>query len=133
MTRQRGRFFLLPIKPQKKMKQKEIYLCGVKVMIAYCFATEIAFKKFTGANLDEFDASNPEHIIYIILAAIASYYQAEGKDAPVKDEGLMYHAKPKEMIDALNEVLKLRADWYQLPKSEKEPEKTDKPGEEKNA
>lgn len=115
------------------MKTKEIYLCGVKVMIAYCFATEIAFKKFTGANLDEFDASNPEHIIYIILAAIASYYQAEGKDAPVKDEGLMYHAKPKEMIDALNEVLKLRAEWYELPKGEKEPEKTDEPGEEKNA
>lgn len=115
------------------MKQKEIYLCGVKVMIAYCFATEIAFKKFTGSNLDDFDASNPEHIIYIILAAIASYYQAEGKDAPVKDEGLLYHAKPKEMIEALNEVLKLRAEWYELPKGEKEPEKTDEPGEEKNA
>ena len=94
-------------------------------MIAYCFATEIAFRKFTGAN--------PEHIIYIILAAIASYYQSEGKDAPVKDEGLLYHAKPKEMIDALNEVLKLRAEWYELPKGKKEPEKTDEPGEEKNA
>ena len=102
-------------------------------MIAYCFATEIAFRKFTGANLDEFDAGNPEHIIYIILAAIASYYQSEGKDAPVKDEGLLYHAKPKEMIDALNEVLKLRAEWYELPKGKKEPEKTDEPGEEKNA
>ena len=51
----------------------------------------------------------------------------------MKDEGLLYHAKPKEMIDALNEVLKLRAEWYELPKGEKEPEKTDEPGEEKNA
>ena len=102
-------------------------------MIAYCFATEIAFKKFTGSNLDDFDASNPEHIIYIILAAIASYYQAEGKDAPVKDEGLLYHAKPKEMIDALNEVLKLRADWYQLPKGDKKDEKPAEEQEEKNA
>ena len=102
-------------------------------MIAYCFATEIAFKKFTGSNLDDFDASNPEHIIYIILAAIASYYQAEGKDAPVKDEGLLYHAKPKDMIDALNEVLKLRADWYQLPKGDKKDEKSAEEQEEKNA
>ena len=115
------------------MKTKEIYLCGVKVMIAYCFATEIAFKKFTGANLDEFDASNPEHIIYIILAAIATYYQKEGIDAPVKDENLMYDAQPKEMIEALNEVLKLRADWYQLPKGDKKDEKPDEEQEGKNA
>lgn len=115
------------------MKQKEIYLCGVKVMIAYCFATEIAFKKFTGSNLDDFDASNPEHIIYIILAAIATYYQKEGIDAPVKDENLMYDAQPKEMIEALNEVLKLRADWYQLPKGDKKDEKPAEEQEEKNA
>ncbi len=102
-------------------------------MIAYCFATEIAFKKFTGSNLDEFDATNPEHIIYIILAAIASYYQSEGKDAPVKDEGLLYHAKPKEMIDALNEVLKLRSEWYELPMGEKKDKKPAEESDEKNA
>ena len=100
------------------MKQKEITLCGKQVMVAYCFATEIAFKKFTGVNLDEFDATNPEHIIYIILSAIASYYQTTHEEAPVKDEDLMYEAKPKEMLDALNEVMKLRADWYQLPKGD---------------
>jgi len=107
------------------MKQKEITLCGLKVMIGYCFATELAFKNFTGANVDEFDPTNPEHIIYIILSAIAAYYQKEGTDAPVKDEDLMYHANPQEMINALNEVLKLRADWYQLPKGDTidEPEK----------
>ena len=107
------------------MKTKEITLCGKQLMVAYCFATEIAFKQFTGTNVDEFDATNPEHIIYIILAAIATYYQKEGIDAPVKDENLMYDAQPKEMIEALNEVLKLRADWYQLPKGEKADEKPD--------
>jgi len=102
-------------------------------MVAYCFATEIAFKKFTGANLDDFDAANPEHIIYIILSAIATYYQKEGTYAPVKDENLMYDAQPKEMIEALNEVLKLRADWYQLPKGDKKDEKPAEEQEEKNA
>ena len=115
------------------MRTKEITLCGNPVMVAYCFATEIAFKKFTGVNLDEFDATNPEHIIYIILAAIAVYYQKEGIDAPMKDENLMYDAQPKEMIEALNEVLKLRADWYQLPKGDKKDEKSAEDQEEKNA
>jgi hypothetical protein len=108
------------------MKTKEITLCGKPVMVSYCFATELAFKKFTGANVDDFDPTNPEHIFYIILSAIASYYQSTHEEAPVKDEDLMYEAKSKEMIDALNEVLKLRADWYQLPKGDTidEPEKT---------
>ena len=115
------------------MKTKEITLCGKQVMVAYCFATEIAFKKFTGVNLDEFDATNPEHIIYIILSAIATYYQHEGTDAPVKDENLTYDVQPRELIDALNEVLKLRADWYQLPKGDKKDEKPAEEQEEKNA
>ena len=115
------------------MKTKEITLCGKQVMVAYCFATEIAFKKFTGTNVDEFDATNPEHIIYIILSAIATYYQKEGTDAPVKDEALMYDVQPRELIDALNEVLKLRADWYQLPKGDKKDEKPAEEQEEKNA
>ena len=115
------------------MKTKEIILCGKQVMVAYCFATEIAFKKFTGVNLDEFDATNPEHIIYIILSAIATYYQKEGIDAPVKDDNLMYDVQPRELIDALNEVLKLRADWYQLPKGDKKDEKPAEEQEEKNA
>ena len=115
------------------MKTKEITLCGKQLMVAYCFATEIAFKKFTGANLDDFDAANPEHIIYIILSAIATYYQKEGIYAPVTDENLMYDVQPRELIDALNEVLKLRADWYQIPKGDKKDEKPAEEQEEKNA
>ena len=100
------------------MKTKEITLCGKQVMVGYCFATEIAFKKFTGVNIDEFDATNPEHIIYLIIAAIATYYQKQETEAPVKDNDMMYDAQPKELISALTDVLNLRADWYQLPKGE---------------
>ena len=115
------------------MKQKEITLCGKQVMVSYCFATEIAFMQFTGTNVDEFDGTNPEHIIYIILSAIASYYQTTHEEAPMKDEDLMFNAQPREIIDALNEVLKLRADWYQLPKGDKKDEKPAEEQEEKNA
>jgi hypothetical protein len=107
------------------MKTKEITLCGKQVMVAYCFATEIAFKKFTGVNIDEFDATNPEHIIYLIIAAIATYYQKQGTDAPVKDNDMMYDAQPNELISALTDVLNLRADWYQLPKGEQTDDKPD--------
>ena len=78
------------------MKQKEIKLCGKQVMLAYCFATEIAFKNFTGENIENFDVNNPEHIIYLILSAIAAYYQKHETDAPVKDTDLMYESEPGE-------------------------------------
>ena len=105
------------------MKQKEITLCAKQVMVAYCFATEIAFKKFTGVNLDEFDAADPEHIMYLILSGIAAYYQKNKIDAPIKDEDLMYESNPKELLEALNEVLKLREEWYEELKGKTEPEK----------
>jgi hypothetical protein len=104
------------------MKTKEITIGGVKVMLAYCFATELSFKNFTGKNIEDFEPTNPEHIIYLILSAIASYYQSkekeEEKNAPVKDTDLMYNAKSTELIEALTEVMKLRAEWYGLPKGE---------------
>lgn len=114
------------------MKQKEIKLCGKQVMLAYCFATEIAFKNFTGENIEKFDVNNPEHIIYLILSAIASYYQKHETDAPVKDTDLMYESEPGELIEALNEVMKLRAEWYKLPKGEKADEKPEDAEEQKN-
>ena len=115
------------------MKTKEITICDKKVTLAYCFATELAFKNFTGENIENFSPTNPEHVIYLILAAIAAYYQKREEDAPVKDTDLMYEAKPTELIEALAEVMKLRADWYELPKGEAIDEKTGDAEESKNA
>ena len=86
--------------------------------IAYCYATEIAFKKYTGEYIDKFDAQNPEHILYIILASMFSYYQAKGEDCPVTDSDLMYNSKPQELVDALTEVFNLRLDWYKIDDGE---------------
>jgi hypothetical protein len=109
------------------MKQKEITLCGKQVMIGYCFATEFAFKRFTGVNLDGFDGTDPEHIMYLILSGIAAYYQKNKTDAPIKDEDLMYESNPKELLEALNEVLNLRAEWYEELKGKTVPEKSADP------
>lgn len=100
------------------MIEKEITIGGVAVKICYCFATEIAFKQYTGVNIENMDTANPEHIIYIILSAIVSYYEGSGEQSPVKDNDLMYKAKPTELVAALTEVFKMRAEWYELPKGE---------------
>ena len=115
------------------MKTKEITICGKQVMLAYCFATEIAFKNFTGENIENFEATNPEHVIYLILSAIASYYQKKDEEAPVKDNDLMYDAKPTELIAGLTEVMKLRASWYEIPKGEEVDDKQSDDEGSKNA
>jgi hypothetical protein len=100
------------------MEKKEIIIGGVAVKIGYCFATELAFKQYTGVNIEDMDTQNPEHIIYLILSAIVSYYEGSGEASPVKDTDLMYRAKPAELVAALTEVFKLRKEWYQVPKGE---------------
>lgn len=102
------------------MIEKEITIGGVAVKIGYCFATELAFKQYTGVNIEDMDTKNPEHIIYIILSAIVSYYEGSGEQSPIKDNDLMYKAKPTELVAALTEVFKMRAEWYGIPKGDEE-------------
>lgn len=100
------------------MTQKTITIAGKQVGIAYCFATEIAFKALTGNNIEEADVTNPEQVVYLILAAISAYYQEQEAEAPVTDKDIIYRAKPKEIIEALTAVLVMRAEWYESPKGE---------------
>jgi hypothetical protein len=39
----------------------------------------------------------------------------------------MYESNPKELLEALNEVLNLRAEWYEELKGKTEPEKSADP------
>ena len=113
------------------MKTKEITLCGKQVTLAYCFATEIAFRKYTGKSIEEYEPGNAEHIIYLILSAILSFYEGEKQKAPVVDTDIMYHATPEELTNALTVALELRREWYQLPAGE--PEDDNKEEDQKNA
>jgi hypothetical protein len=117
------------------MITNEITIGGVAVKIGYCFATELAFKQYTGVNIEDMDTQNPEHIIYLILAAIVAYYEGSGEQSSVKDNDLMYKAKPTELVAALTEVFKMRAEWYEMPKGEdvKPADESDGSGGEKNA
>mgnify|MGYP006935975649 CR=1 FL=1 len=57
------------------MTTKTTTICGKEVTLAYCYATEIAFKKFTGKNIFQFDKEDQEERISLVFAAAFAYYQ----------------------------------------------------------
>jgi hypothetical protein len=113
------------------MIQKETKICGKSVVIAYCYATEIGFCKLAGKPIEKFSPNNPEDAMYLIISSILSYYQWKDEEPPIKDEEIMYTAQPKEIIDTLAEIFKLRAQWYEVPLDE--PKDEAKESDEKNA
>ena len=90
-------------------------IAGKEVGLAYCYATEIAFTKYTGVSIHQLDAENPEHILYVIISAIVAYCQANGTEIGVKDEDIIYGASPKEITNALKVIFSLRNEWYEIP------------------
>ena len=102
------------------MTKAEITINGKTVGLAYCYATEIEFRKSTGKNIDEFNPQDPEHVVDLILAAIVPYYQAKGEEAPVQRNDLMFDVKPADIVELLREVFKLRAEWYDVPLDDQE-------------
>ena len=100
------------------MKKKETTLCGKTVTLGYCFATEIAFSKYTGKDVSNFNGENAEDVLALILASLFSVSEGEKKDMPLTDSELMYEAKPNELIESLTAILTLRMEWYKLPQGE---------------
>lgn len=84
-------------------------------MAGYCYATEIAFNNYTGVPVEKFDAERPEHVVYLIMAAIFAYYNAEAhatETHELTDEAMLYEAKPDEILNAFKAVMELRGEWY---------------------
>lgn len=110
------------------MKTRQITIAGKTITIAYCYATEIAFKNFSGIDFVEFrkqtqteGAASPQLVLYAILSAITAYDQGTGaKKQQMTDKDIMFSASPKELIDALTAVMELRNEWYQIPSGEPE-------------
>lgn len=125
------------------MKQKETTLCGKTVNLAYCYATEIAFRELTDSDINDFvteavDAVSASRMpdikktICTLLASMMAYYNAHNDEPPVTDKELMNEATPTEIGTALGIVLSLRMDFYKLPSGEPE-EKPKKGGRKKNS
>lgn len=123
------------------MIQKEITIAEKKVNIAYCYATEIAFKDLAGEDIADFikdaylsinDNRMPDakKCIYAILSAILAYSNAKNEDAPISDNDIMHNASPDEVGNAIGTIISLRAQFYHIPTGEEE--KTEDKSDEKN-
>ena len=117
------------------MITKEITLCSKQVTLAYCYATEIAYKDLSDEDmfdyakhaLDSIHAQRDPDIKKTILAIIAcmmAYYEDAGK-SPVKDTDIMKTATPVELGTAMLTILSMRSEFYHVPAGEPE----DKPQE----
>ena len=111
------------------MLQKEITLCGRQVTLAYCYATEIAYKDLSDENIADYikeavaciqKETDPDvkRTIYAILACMLAYYQSRGEEAPLTDTELMNEAKPAELGTAIFTIIGMRMDFYHVPKDE---------------
>ena len=118
------------------MKTKEIELCGKKVTLGYCYATEIAYKTLADEDIIDFRRELAEKVngdvmpdvrrcIYLILSAMQSYYEMTGAEPPIKDRDLMYKATPEDIGLGIGTVLGLQEEFYHISKSEAEKEQAE--------
>ena len=122
------------------MITKEITIAGKKIMLAYCYATEIGYKNMTGEDIITFvkDAvvcieqkimPDIKKTVCFIVASHISYCQGKDVDVEMKDEDLMFNATPTEIGFALGTIMTMRAQFYEVPEGE-QPDKTDSNGKE---
>lgn len=113
------------------MITEKITIAGKSVTLGYCYATEIAYKDLSGEDIADIiqetvaavNAQQPrmpdaKRSIYLVLAAVMSYYQSKGEDAPIKDSDLMNDATPLELGKALGTIITLWAKFYNIPTGE---------------
>ena len=117
------------------MITKEITLCSKQVTLAYCYATEIAYKDLSDEDMFDYAQAAVEAIqaqrdpdikktILAIIACMMAYYEDADK-APVKDSEIMKQATPVEIGTAMLTILSMRSEFYHVPSGEPEdkPEK----------
>lgn len=102
------------------MEHTTVTIGGKEYGACYCFGTEIIFHKLSGLNIEQLDATNPEHSVCLILASILAYYQTKNEDMPLTDREILENASPREIVDTLKAVATMRARFYELPEDEVE-------------
>ena len=112
------------------MITKEITICGKAVTLAYCYATEIAYKDLSDEDMFDYAQAAVEAIqaqrdpdikktIFAIIACMMAYYEDADK-APIKDSEIMKQATPVEIGTAMLTILTMRQEFYHVPKGEPE-------------
>lgn len=118
-------------------------IAGKEVTLAYCYATEIAYKELTDTDIADFIPTIEQAFktnrlpdikatTSLIMSAHMAYMQAQGKDTAddITFNDFVCDATPTEIATALGKVLVLYAKFYHIPLGEP----ADKPdASEKNA
>ena len=113
------------------MTTKEITICGKQVTLAYCYATEIAFKDLTDQDITDFmieavpqiqaqKMPDAKKVTHLIVASMMSYYESKDEKMPIEVKDIMYQATAKEIGNALGVIIGLRAEFYHIPTGEPE-------------
>ena len=116
------------------MKKETIKFIGKDVTLAYCYATEIAFKDMANEDIsvymqEIFTSSQKGEMpdvkkgVYLIMAAMMAYYESIKEKAPVTDADIMNEATPEEFGAAIATVINLWKAFYKVPTSEQKPAK----------
>ena len=114
-------------------KIEKINLCGKKVKIMYCAATETGYETVAGKSSQVFlstvlerdengkvtkaepPAATLDDYIKLALAGIIAAYESEDKKPPVTSKDILYHATSEEVTNLVATIGKLRKEWYNVP------------------
>ena len=116
-------------------KIETITLCGKKVKIMYCAATETGYEIMAEKSSQVFlptilerdengkvtkaepPAATLDDYIKLALAGIVAAYESEGenKKPPVTSKDILYHATSEEVTNLVATIGKLRKEWYNVP------------------
>lgn len=115
----------------------------------YCAATETGFEALSGKKIEiftptvlEYDEhgkpvkieqpkASSDDYIKLAMSAIVSAYARNNEEPPITADAIIYDANPQEVTLLLTTVIKLRAEWYQLPATIPETETVDDPKKQK--
>ena len=113
--------------------ERTITICDKEVRMRYCAATETGFESLSKKKIEvftptvtEYDkdgkpvnieppAATSDDYIKLALAAIVAAYARKEEEPPITADDILYDASPQEVTLMLTTVIKLRAEWYQLP------------------
>ena len=114
-------------------KIETITLCGKKVKIMYCAATETGYETVAGKSSQVFlstvlerdengnvTKSEPpaavlDDYIKLALAGIIAAYASEDKESPVTGKDILYKATSEEITNLVSTIVRLRVAWYNVP------------------
>ena len=116
-------------------KIETITLCGKKVKIMYCAATETGYEIMAEKSSQVFlptilerdengkvtkaepPAATLDDYIKLALAGIVAAYESEdeNKKPPVTSKDILYHATSEEVTNLVATIGKLRKEWYNVP------------------